>query len=756
MTEQQATRNTVDPYGGTGPVQCMRQVADLLQKHYAPLRIRLLDGDKSFEVAYGAELRQGICAVRGQLLDNEVLAVQLECARAPGELRVSAGALFARLAELGEKCRVVSPPSAPQDGATELWLEMRVAAAPLSFSRESAFVAQLESLDKLAQTIQSEIPHLPNEKDLAKLYEQCTDALEPVRPWQGNLPELPPPLTDWAGETLEFVEGSASVAVESAFPVVTQFLLAVLARVATDFGRTLGAVTPTAINAKGLVEIAKKAPGIVTVPAIRISLGTSAYEMANEITCMLTTLSSAGTPIIFSGSHEQLQSVFGGGQGGGPDPLLPVLRHSPEVDIETLARFAVRSAGRLTGGLSPAAEKELLQDTLNSVKDFHGATQRRILHAVASRTVTASLKGRKATGPSAAKYASTVAALSETLAGLSPRPRAARREEIQNRYTVTLTDSGLLAYFGEHLLAQDAALEQLVSRLTMECLTRPSYQPFRYCAQGTPGTGKSESAILLAKRLDIPYVNIDAASMPDYYTAAAQLLGSGRGIVGSYQSGRLEQAAKCHSGAVVEVSDLDHAVPSVRAALADLFLQVLETGEGQSAAGGMFSCANLIFAFTMNLPDGMDEAVRKRIGFNDLVSRRQLTADVADHIKRMLSGAFLSRVGTPIVFEPLDGTALALIVERAIQAAVVSAATHLHAEIAGVVLEEGLGARAAAILESQVVSSGARALLEHGRCLASCAFLELQQHTPDLSHRVLKVYFDSEGRLCINPEKGGE
>ena len=164
----------------------------------------------------------------------------------------------------------------------------------------------------------------------------------------------------------------------------------------------------------------------------------------------------------------------------------------------------------------------------------------------------------------------------------------------------------------------------------MECLARPLYQPFRYCAQGTPATGKSESAILIAKLLNIPYVNIDAASMPDYYTATSQLLGSARGIVGSFQSGRLEQAAKHHSGALIEISDLDHASPNVRCVLADLFLQILETGEAQSATGAMFSCANLILAFTMNLPKGQDERVRKKIGFSSEPTRPEVGREVGD------------------------------------------------------------------------------------------------------------------------------
>lgn len=748
MTEQNITQTRCDLYGNTASAQCVRQVADLLQKQFTPLRARFANG-KSFESGPGTERRQGINAFRGELVENDVLAVQLECARMDSDLRVPVAALFTQLADLGEKCRVVTPSVSAQDGMTELRIEMRIEATPLSIAREEAFIAKLGGLDKLAQAIQSEIPQLKNDKDLAKLYERHADFLEPVHPWYGKLRDLPAALAEWITETLEFIEGGRSVAIECGFPLGTQFLLSVLARAATDFGRSLGAVTPTSIAAKSLVDVARKSPGIVAIPAIRVSLGTSAYEMANEIACMLASLSSAGTPVIFTGSQDQLQSVFGGGQGGGNDPLHPVLRHAPEVAIEVLTRFAVLTAGLRTGGLAARTIEHLVKSTLDAISNLPTAAQRRALDSVALRAVSAHSKGQRNSQKSLETYAATLAGVSETLSGLSPRPRATRAAHVQDRFVTVLTDRHLFNYFGEHLLAQDAALEQLVARLNMETLTRPPHQPLRYCAQGTPGTGKSESAILLARRLGVPHANIDAASMPDYYTAAAQLLGSGRGIVGSFQSGRLEQVAKCHTGAVLEISDLDHAVPSVRSALADLFLQILETGEGQSATGAMFSCANLILAFTMNLPDGMDEKVRRRIGFTDYLTRREITADVSEHIKRMLSGAFLSRVGTPVLFEPLNGTALAMIVERAIKAAIMSAASHLRAGINGVVLEDGLGRRAIELLESRVVCYGARALLEHGRCLASRAFLDLREKTPDLTGSTLRVLFNDEGNILI-------
>jgi ATP-dependent Clp protease ATP-binding subunit ClpA len=234
--------------------------------------------------------------------------------------------------------------------------------------------------------------------------------------------------------------------------------------------------------------------------------------------------------------------------------------------------------------------------------------------------------------------------------------------------------------------------------------------------------------------------------MSDYHTAAAQLLGSGRGIVGSHQAGRLEQAAKHHTAVVVEVSDIDHAVPSVQSYMADLFLQVLDTGEAQSSIGPKFSCTNLVFAFTMNLPGGMDERIRQGMGFSCTPGRRQITAGVAAEVKSMLSAAFLSRIGTPIVFDPLDGPALALILARAVHAAVFSAAERLGFEIAGVDVAPGAGEAVLARLQSKLVSFGARALLERARDLSAKAVLEWRRSAS--AARAI--------RLCVAVDAGGD
>ena len=257
----------------------------------------------------------------------------------------------------------------------------------------------------------------------------------------------------------------------------------------------------------------------------------------------------------------------------------------------------------------------------------------------------------------------------------------------------------------------------------------------------------------MARKLGIPYINIDAASIPDFYTASAQLLGSGRGIVGSYQSGRLEQAAKHHSGALVEVSDLDHAPAQVRSALADLFLQVLETGEAQSAAGAMFSCANIVFAFTINLPNGMDETVRKSFGFQEGPSERDIRRSVTSEIKTIFSSAFLSRIGTPILFKPLDGEALSVIVERAIRTSVLSAASRLDWGLPDVLIEKGVGRAVVDNIEANILSFGARGLLEEARTRAAEALMELQKKGGLKPGRSWSVGVEAPFRLVIREKQ---
>jgi ATP-dependent Clp protease ATP-binding subunit ClpA len=150
----------------------------------------------------------------------------------------------------------------------------------------------------------------------------------------------------------------------------------------------------------------------------------------------------------------------------------------------------------------------------------------------------------------------------------------------------------------------------------------------------------------------------------------------------------------------------------------------------------------------MNLPGGLDEGLRKGIGFNNIPTRKDIRRDVTKEIKNMLSGAFLSRIGTPIVFEQLDGPSLGMILERSIRNAALTAAEHLNAKIAGVDMDEDLGTKLLSSMESSIFSYGARAILEHGRILVSGSIAELGNKSTSLEGKTLYIKA-REGKLTI-------
>jgi hypothetical protein len=734
-------------WGEDSPREVLAQVADLCKK-VAPLDLKpSMDGASFSLSAAPGIMPRGIVSVFGKVEEN-VVTVKVELFRGAGDARVSSAVFFRHLSTLGERIRLVPPQEEGTDGGS-LWVELKVQATPLSLTRAEALLGELTNLRDLAVLLQSERPAAVADPELKKLYGPFGETLEPIHPWLEPKSNRDPGLIAWAEETCEFLDGSMNVALAAEHPICLEAALAEVAGVLREQGRTLGGVILPAVNSRGLLDLSRKAPGIVVVGAGKVSLGSNPYDLANEMRSLLLSLAEAHKPALFTGSYEELQSIFHGGQGAVVDPMVPVLRRVPQIAIQALVRFAVMSAGRRQGGIPVAALNTVVDAALNGLRRVPEGKQVKILSALAVKGITGWALGKTPRFGDLESFAVKTAAISETLSGLSPRPRSERTAEVQERFVSVLGSPGLLKYFQEHLLAQDEALTQLCRRLEMECLTRPLHQPLRYCAQSPPGTGKSESAQLLARILEVPYVNIDAASMSDHHTAAAQLLGSGRGIVGSFQAGRLEQAAKHHAGVVVEVSDLDHAVPSVRSSLADLFLQVLDTGEAQSSVGAMFSCANVIFAFTMNLPGGMDEQLHKGIGFTYSLSRGEMRRRVAEAIKSMLSGAFLSRVGTPIVFDPLDGKALVTIVERAIRDAAFSAAERLGACVTDVFVEPGTGEEVLNSLDANLMSFGARALLEHGRSLAARAILRwlLTSTQPD-NHTPILVT-DEDGELTV-------
>jgi len=733
-----------------GLVDVVWQVSELVKKVYALEIEQSLDG-RSFRSLAPADPRPGIRSVTAGIEDESVLRVRIEWLNSSVRIGPSLDLFWKQLSSLSERVRPLAPVQDSDSGRTAYWLELRVqATAPLGVARRAALSSEFETIDGFARTLQAELPRLQTTSDLSDLYADHTDVLRPVWPLDTDRLTFPAQLIDWAEEAVELLRGSVSLAVSGEYPVYQELAMAALATAEMKAGNSLGLVRVPSLTAKNIIELARKAPGRLVVQASGIALGTSPYDMGEQTQNLLAILASSNIPVIFVGRHQQLQSVFHGGQGGACDPLSPAVLYAPMVPRDILIRHTVESAGREAGGISDTNRERLCTTVEEALAPLSKTEQVRVLPAVTAREVA-----RLNTTPGdrtseAPGFAAHIAGLGETLAGLQPRPRSKRLAKVQDNLVSKLLSPDLLTSFTGELFAQDDALGELVDRLQAECLTRPDHQPIRYCAQGTPGTGKSASAALLARVLNVPHINIDAASQPDYHTASAQLLGSGRGIVGSYEAGRLEKAAKHAAGAVVEVSDLDHAPLSVRGHLADLFLQVLDTGEAQSAVGATFSCANLIFAFTINLPEGHDERIHRGIGFDGSRSSREMRARVETEIKQLFSNAFLSRIGRPILFAPLGGSELALIAEREISRSVRHGFAALSTPVSDIELADGLGTHVIASIDSGLLSHGARVVAEHVRFAATRALLRFRTVPGEMSGAKVLVSSAGDAGIKLN------
>jgi hypothetical protein len=726
--------NTI--WGDEGVRRTVAQIAHLVEGKFPRLHVHLRSDGRGFAAVPpdDADEPEGVLGIHGQATDGPVITLRVELARAGNGVNVRAEAFFEALGETGDHGHLFTQNG--QDGMRTLGMELQIKAEPMGMARSNVLTTELGKLDDLAKVLQAEIPKSLTSPNVAAAYANLKEFITLVEPFGKPKDEAEQELYDWAVRVLAFAEGGASVAVAGEEEAVTSLALALIAQATLATGSSLGAPVPTMLNPQTMMELARKAPGLLAVPAASLGLGSQRYDLGQDIMAMLTALRSANQAVIFQGRMTELQSVFHGGQGGESDPLKPVLCRVPPIPTHVLVRFCVQRVALATGKLSSRQAESLEQELLQAMSSMGTEQCLRLLPVTVSWAVKSAMLGRDTDAAAIQAYMERIGAQSESLSGLPDRPRNVRAPHVQGRFTEKLVRPGLLAHLKRSLISQDIALGEFSQRMLTEALTRPDHQPLRCALVGTAATGKTQCVAETARYLGVPYANVDAASMPDFYTASAQLLGSGRGIVNSHKSGRLEQIAKHHIGAILETSDIDHAPASVRGPLGDLYLQMLESGEAQAASGAMFSVSNVIFVFTMNLPGGEDETARRSIGFGQRLDRRDIRERMVESLKRNFSAAFLSRLGLPIIFDPLGEDDVAILVERTIREAAASALTRLGIHPLGLTVESGTGARVMASFASNLISFGARAVLEHGRDLAAAAVVATVGST-DLSGKDL-------------------
>jgi hypothetical protein len=736
-------------WGKAGPLETLEQVADLTAKFMSASVDRSPDGSSFHILREKGKINSGIQEVYGRIIAGNKLQMLVQIVKFRTGIRVSDN-FVESLLEIFKEFQLADPPRSYDPGQREIWFEFQGEATPLGPSRENAFLKKMEILNDAARRLQAHIPVVLSDLDLDKIYKEHSEYLNPVYPCSIELANEFSMIMEWAQQNYDFVAGQCSVALVSPYSVLTDFGIAIMAKVFLEKASSLGRYARTQLTPQSLLDVANKAPGAVVIAAEKLTIGSNLYNIGSEVRAMFSSLNDMGKAVFFTGTYEELQSVLGGGQGGRSDPLEPVVRRIPDISMKILVQFAVQSEGRRYGGLSLADEQKLVKGISGALEKDSPEIRYRLLPKLVTRILGDRSRGLCDVLVSLASYRDQLKRPTETLTGLGQRPKTARSAHVQKHFLKVLDDPGLLDFFKSQILGQDRALEQMITKLLDMILTGKRHEPLCYLAEGTTGTGKSESARLLAKALGIPLKSIDAASLADHYSANAKLRGSGRGIVGSYESGVLEKSAKDHLGVVVEVRDLDHAPTHIRKNLAAEFLQILEDGEAETGTGAIFACANLIFAFTINLPDGQDEKLRRSFGFGPKPDIDEVQSRAIKEIKILFSPAFLGRVGEPILFDDLTHETLAAITEKAVVSATQMAAKRYGVPIGRVDLEDGLGM---AIVDSSPLANatlGARSFIQLGRSLVGKAFRWLQHSGVNLKGKNLIVSRDSKGDLEID------
>jgi len=405
---------------------------------------------------------------------------------------------------------------------------------------------------------------------------------------------------------------------------------------------------------KGTLDVAslaadlREARGILAVPGPVLTAGVNPYDLARHAGQLLGELRRRLLPLVIFGTRGELEGVFAL-QGVDADPLLPLELIAPTAAADrVIARAAARVGAEL--GLPPDEEARLRTATTAALEPHAPREARRLASAAVGLLARcdASL-----TGAEARDRVALLADATRDLGGVNggrPRVRPARH---QARLMDVLLDDETVRRHKDVILGQERAIDALYARLRSQLLFGGGRKPLTVLMEGPPAVGKSASVEFLSEALGQELLYLDVAGMGSWHQAHAMLLGSGVGIVQSYLPGKLEQA--CRVPTTLEVADLDHASDDVRASVSDVFLQILDRGISQTATGKTVHAESLLVCFSCNLPARDDELLRRRLG----VDNRPLTpAEIQERIEDRLSGlftpAFLSRVGAPVVFTPLD------------------------------------------------------------------------------------------------------
>lgn len=562
---------------------------------------------------------------------------------------------------------------------------------------ENKLVAVKELIEIINRNIQD--PRFANIKQKYK----DIPGVEPIYPLEPERVNHAPGLDSKVGQAITYLSAGLNVAITSESSVIKDYVLSCIAGTLLDADSSMATCTQL-VPLRGLPELIQKIPGYVEFSAVSLSMTSSPYERSDDVHMVLSAIKKHGKPAVFSGTYADLQGVFGLGQGTVGDPKNPVLikLDLEDVKLSVLVEYQLSLKDISTG------RKNHIREQLCS------CIENRSLNFSEIDLIPSLIQGSMNSSVDMEKLLASLKAPTDTFRGFKEASDQKRNPLMQQNLINAIESGQLGAFFKAHLIGQEKAINQIIERLSSEILTKKQHLPIAMLCQGLPGTGKTEASKLLAQLLKIPHKIIDASHFNSGYDLKSTLYGSSTGIVQSYNPGLLELAAGHTRGCVVEVSDIDHAKNvSVRAQIGDSFLSILQEGLIQTATGKTVFCGNVIFIFTINLPGQADERVLKGLGFRSDLSEEEIFRNTMKEMRKMFSTAYISRIGTPILYTWFSRSEQVQIAEMAIRKGVESCLENLFLSPRKLIIEQGSGD---CLLNTFFASGeyiGARQIYEH-------------------------------------------
>lgn len=207
------------------------------------------------------------------------------------------------------------------------------------------------------------------------------------------------------------------------------------------------------------------------------------------------------------------------------------------------------------------------------------------------------------------------------------------------------------------LYGQDTAIDGILERVYVNYAgigveTKPMCS---FIFLGPTGCGKTETAKLLAKNLDMTLLKYDMSEYSEKHSVSS-LIGPPPGYVGFGDSqvggGRLINDLSKNPHAVLLFDEVEKAHPDIF----NIFLQMLDEGRITSSNGKEVSCRNTIIIMTSNL--GAADSERNNIGFGS----QERSGEDERALKEFFKPEFRNRVDHICRFNKLDTLAVKKVV----------------------------------------------------------------------------------------------